>query len=136
MLSISTFILSCNSQSDQNEKSQQSESTDFVVTKYQNIDVAQFDILREDKDYIVMDVRTPDEIAAGKVDDAIELDYFAPTFSGDLKKLDKQRKYLVYCKVGGRSAKTAQKMVDMGFQYIYNLQGGYTSWFMAHPENN
>ena len=126
---------SCDSSTAQNDEAEQSGVTEVVVTKYQNIDVAQFDKLRESNDYVVLDVRTPGEIAAGKIGAAVELDYFAPSFSGDLSKLDKSKKYLIYCKVGGRSAKAAQKMVDMGFSNIYNLQGGYTSWFAASPDN-
>lgn len=136
LLFFGLIATSCNSGTRQDDKAKQSDVTEAIITKYQNIDVAQFDKLRESTDYVVLDVRTPGEIAAGKIGDPVELDYFAPSFSADLAKLDKSKKYLVYCKVGGRSAKAAQRMVDMGFTNVYNLQGGFVSWFATSPEDN
>ena len=138
-LSIGLFTTSCDSVATGNDNAKEVSATGVTqvpITKYQNIDVVQFDIMREDKAYVVLDVRTPKEIAAGKIGEAVELDYFAPSFGSELGKLDKGRQYLVYCKVGGRSAKAAQQMIDLGFTNVFNLTGGYTTWYQAHPDNN
>jgi len=138
LLSFGLIAISCNSGTVQNDKAESgttSEAAQVPAAKYENIDVAQFDKLRDDTAYVVLDVRTPDEIDAGKVGEAMELDYYEPSFGGDLAKLDKDKSYLVYCKSGGRSAKTAQQMIDLGFARVYNLTGGYTSWYAAHPDN-
>jgi hypothetical protein len=42
--------------------------------------------------------------------------------------MDKDRTYVVYCKVGGRS-KIAQKLMkQLGFQKVYNVIGGTLLW--------
>jgi rhodanese-related sulfurtransferase len=135
-LSLGLIVTACNSGSSQNDKEEQNHVEEEAAASYHNIDVAKFDKLRESKDYVVLDVRTPKEIAAGKVADAIELDYFGSSFDDELGKLDKAKQYLVYCKVGGRSSKAAQKMIDMGFVHVFNLNGGYDSWSAAHPSDN
>jgi len=132
ILSIGLIASSCNSGTGQADQGEQEE---LVVAKYQNIDVAQFDKMRKNSAYVVLDVRSPDEIEAGKVAAAVELDYFDDAFENELGKLDKDKQYLVYCAAGGRSSKSADIMIDMGFTKVYNLVGGYTSWSAAHPNN-
>ncbi len=131
-LSLGMVATACNSGTAQNDKA---ETAEAVKAEYQDIDVAKFDNLRANKEYVVLDVRTPKEVAAGKVEGAVELDYFGSSFDNELGKLDKSKQWLVYCKSGGRSSKAAQQMIDMGFEKVFNLDGGYTSWFAAHPDN-
>ena len=83
----------------------------------------------DNKDLMILDVRTPKEIANGKIDgDALELDFYSDRFEDGLNKMDKSRTYLVYCKSGGRSSQAIQIMNKMGFTDLYNLEGGYTAW--------
>lgn len=134
-LSLIMLTSACNPGTSQDEETQVTETAKESRAEFQNIDVAKFDGLRDNETYVVLDVRTPKEIADGKVENAIELDYFADNFDSELKKLAKDKKYLIYCKAGGRSAKAAQKMIDMGYTDVSNLLGGYTSWSSAHPDN-
>jgi rhodanese-related sulfurtransferase len=140
-LSLGMIATACNPGTAQNDKAEaaeadKAETTEAVRAEYQNIDVTRFDELRKNKDYVVLDVRTPKEVAAGKVAEAVVIDYFGSSFESELGKLDKSKQWLVYCKVGGRSSKAAQQMIDMGFEKVYNLDGGYTSWSAAHPADN
>ncbi len=136
LLSIGVITTSCNSGTAQNEKESEDKVEEVVDAHYQNIDVAKFDELRANNEYVLLDVRTPKEIAAGKVPDAVELDFFDPSFDTKLGQLAKDKEYLIYCKSGGRSSKAAQMMIDKGYHNVYNLNGGYTSWFAAHPDND
>ncbi len=77
---------------------------------------------------ILLDVRTPGEIAQGKIADAVELDFYASNFDAELDKMDKNRPVMVYCKSGGRSGKTAARLRDKGFTEVYDLKGGYSAW--------
>lgn len=43
-------------------------------------------------------------------------------------ELPKDRDILIHCKMGGRSAKAAKTLSDLGFDRIYNLEGGITAW--------
>ncbi|HEX8040410.1 MAG TPA: rhodanese-like domain-containing protein, partial [Chryseosolibacter sp.] len=80
------------------------------------------------KDEVVIDLRTPDEIKGGKIAGAVEIDYFGPNFEPALKRLDKNKVYLLYCASGGRSGETAQLMDKMGFKNLYNMEGGFREW--------
>lgn len=75
-----------------------------------------------------LDVRTPAEIAKGKIAGALEIDYRADGFEEKVKDLDKDIDYVVYCKSGGRSAKAQAIMKNNGFINTYNMTGGYTAW--------
>jgi len=77
---------------------------------------------------VFLDVRTPSEIADGKITGATELDYRNGNFKSELEKLDKTSTYVVYCKSGGRSSKTLDLMKNLGFKKTYNMLGGYTAW--------
>lgn len=77
---------------------------------------------------ILLDVRTPAEIAQGKIENAQELDFYGSNFDAELDKLDKTRPVMVYCKSGGRSGKAAAKLRAKGFTEVYDLKGGYSAW--------
>jgi thioredoxin len=46
----------------------------------------------------------------------------------DSKKLDKTRPLFVYCKSGARSQNAVQKLEELGFTNLYQLQGGILKW--------
>lgn len=96
--------------------------------KVTNADAATFKSLIERKDGIVIDLRTPDETKKGIIKGAVEMDYLAKDFEAQVNKLDKKKKYYVYCQGGGRSADAADYMVKHGFTYVVNLEKGYGSW--------
>jgi rhodanese-related sulfurtransferase len=81
-----------------------------------------------DPDFVILDVRTPEEYAAGHIADAELLNFYAPTFAQDLDDLDKTKTYLVYCRTGNRSGKTLTIMASLDFERAYNVDGGITRW--------
>jgi phage shock protein E len=95
---------------------------------FKNIAVEEFDKLRQDKSHILLDVRTPGEFKDSHIPGAILIDFNAPDFDQQIAKLDKNRSYLVYCAVGGRSAKACKKMEKLNFSTLYNLEGGIKAW--------
>lgn len=104
------------------------------TSAYKDINVKKFDKLSKKSNYLMLDVRTPEEIAEGKIEGAIEMDYYADNFETEVLKLDTSKHILVYCRSGGRSAEVAEIMTKSGFKYVYNLEGGYTAWKEAHPD--
>lgn len=100
-----------------------------TVVSYKNVDVTEFNkAIENGKEIILLDVRTPEEIADGKVPEAIEYNYYDEDFADKINAMDKDKSYYIYCRSGGRSAKTAQMMIKNGFSEVYNLKGGYTAW--------
>lgn len=85
--------------------------------------------LQNDDNTIILDVRTADEFADGKIENAINIDiYRGQGFIYEIDALDKSKAYYVYCKVGGRSAQACCIMNELGFKKAYNLVGGIMNW--------
>jgi len=76
----------------------------------------------------VIDVRTPEEFAAGHLDQAINIDWLDDNFEANVQKLDKTKPVFVYCKTNTRSPRAARKLEELGFTTIYNMQGGLLKW--------
>ena len=99
---------------------------------YENITPqASFRLIQQNKnnaDFVIIDVRTPEEIENGFIESAIFLDFKQDGFAKKISKLDKSKIYLVYCKGGLRSHKATDIMAKMGFQYLYNMDGGFDEW--------
>ena len=85
---------------------------------------------------VILDVRTPPEVADGALPGAINIDYNAPDFSEKISALDKSKPYYVYCMGGVRSSKAADKMKAEGFTNVINLEGGYKSWVESGYETD
>ncbi len=79
-------------------------------------------------DFVIIDVRTPQEFADGHIENAINLDYYSETFRDELSKLDKNKTYLIYCRSGNRSGKALDMMEELGFREVYNMSGGIIEW--------
>ncbi len=93
----------------------------------ENIDVEKFDLLRNE-DYIIIDVRTPQEYYESRIDNSILIDIYNPDFQSEIEKLDKNAKYLVYCRSGRRSLHAVRYMNSIGIKNAFNLEGGIIAW--------
>ena len=79
----------------------------------------------------ILDVRTPEEFTSDHIDNAKNINWLGTTFVSDVEKLDKSQPVFVYCKSGGRSQKAAEKLNELGFKTIYQLDGGILKWDAA-----
>lgn len=85
-------------------------------------------VIESDKDGIIVDLRTPDEISKGYIKNAVFIDYLSKDFEKEIAKLDKSKTYYIYCAAGGRSADAATHMEKVGFKRVYNLEKGFSDW--------
>ncbi len=103
-----------------------------AVTTIRNVDAkAAQQLLSENSDIQVLDVRTPEEYAAGHLAGARNLDFNAPEFRENLSKLDRDKTYLVHCGAGGRSTRSLSRFKDLGFKSVIHLDGGFNGWVEA-----
>jgi len=72
----------------------------------------------------VVDVRTPEEYAAGHLQGAVNMNVEGPDFGNQIITLDKAGTVAVYCHSGRRSAIAADQLSSAGFTSIVNLEGG------------
>lgn len=70
---------------------------------------------------VIIDVRTPEEFAAGHLDGAINYDVSDGTLNMALSTLDPQADYIIYCRSGNRSAVAVDIMEDAGFTSLVDL---------------
>lgn len=76
----------------------------------------------------LLDVRTPNEVAAGVIDQPIVIDFLGGTFEQEVAKLDRSKTYYVYCRSGKRSVGACETMAALGFKSLVNLEGGILAW--------
>lgn len=87
--------------------------------------------LKTDPEAQLLDVRTPQEYAGGHIGNAANVDWNGDNFEAKAATFDKTKPIYVYCKIGGRSSKAADKLAAMGFTKVYNLEGGIMKWDAA-----
>lgn len=81
-------------------------------------------LLSESKDILILDVRTPEEVAEGKLPGAINIPLNKLSTEVD-EILDYQDKdVLVYCRAGHRSVTACMMLEHVGFDRLYNLDCG------------
>ncbi len=82
-------------------------------------------------DFIILDVRTPEEFTDGHIESAINLDFYSETFRDKLDSMDKNQTYLIYCRSGNRSGKALSIMTELNFREVYNISDGIIGWQAA-----
>ena len=101
----------------------QAESRRFV-----SVDEAEFAKAIEAEDVQIVDARTAGEFASGHIVGAINIDINSEKFDTEVTKLDKKRPVAVYCRSGRRSKIAAERIAELGFKQITELDGGILSW--------
>jgi rhodanese-related sulfurtransferase len=89
-----------------------------------NMDAGDFIAKVSEPGVVIVDVRTPEEFAAGHLQGAVNLDVSASTFDSQIAALDKDVVYAVYCRSGNRSTIAVGKMSDAGFANLFNFNKG------------
>ena len=84
-------------------------------------------MMKDEKNYIILDVRRPDEFAEGHIPNAINIptEVIAATAIPDLP--NKDQLILVYCRSGRRSKEAAEKLAALGYTGIVEF-GGILDW--------
>jgi rhodanese-related sulfurtransferase len=87
---------------------------------------------REEKGFILVDVRTPEEHRAGMIP--------GTDFNIDFREIAARHRELgaqlddhivVYCQSGRRSSIAAKTLADLGYRHVYNVDGSMNAWMEA-----
>jgi len=99
---------------------------------YQDISVDDADILIQNMAnkpmFTIIDVRTISEYNTDHLENADTRNFYDADFATQLDSLDKCRAYLIYCQSGNRSGQAFSIMQSLGFEEVYNMLGGISSW--------
>lgn len=81
-------------------------------------------MMKNDSDYVLLDVRRPDEFNEGHIPGAVLLtnETFTKEDAEELLK-DKNQRIYVYCRSGRRSKQASQKLVDFGYTNVVEIGG-------------
>ena len=84
-------------------------------------------MMAQETDYIILDVRRPDEFAAGHIPNAINVPN-ETIGTAEISELpDKNQLIMVYCRSGRRSKEASEKLVKLGYTNIVEF-GGILDW--------
>ncbi len=79
-------------------------------------------------DAVILDVREPDEYAAGALDGALHLPRGMLELQVEGRIPDKERPIVVYCAGGTRSALAAKTLGELGYRDVVSMSGGFNRW--------
>ena len=96
---------------------------------YKDLNVEEFKKgFQTEENAIIIDVRTPAELAEGQINGHILINVMDPSFPNKINELDKAKPYYIYCRSGNRSGQVCNYMESLGFEKLYNLEGGIIAW--------
>ena len=106
----------------------QAETNDNQTKKYISITMDEaVSMMARESGYIILDVRRPDEFAAGHIPNAVNI----PNESIGTDEIpglpDKNQLIFVYCRSGRRSKEASGKLVKLGYTNIVEF-GGILDW--------
>jgi rhodanese-related sulfurtransferase len=84
----------------------------------------------ENSDVILIDIRTPWELSEfWKIrENQLFIDFYSSDFKEKINKLDKNKKYIIYCWHWNRSKLARDYMKKLGFKYVKDLYGWIDAW--------
>lgn len=89
-----------------------------------SIDFDEYSSLSKSKDFLIIDVRTPEEYKISRINNSININFYDEKFINMFKKIYYDKHILVYCRSGRRSLEAVKILTDEGFSKLYDLKGG------------
>lgn len=83
--------------------------------------------MEEEKDYLILDVRTPEEYEEAHIPEAVNVPNETIGTEEIPELPDKEQLIFVYCRSGNRSKQASQKLADLGYTNIIEF-GGINDW--------
>jgi rhodanese-related sulfurtransferase len=112
----------------------------YARSRIQELSPAELQTWNE-RDFVLIDVREPDEYAAGHLPGAINLprgvlefrieSHPAVAGAANPAVADRSRTLVLYCLTSGRAALAADSLQQLGFAKVHSLAGGFTAWRAA-----
>jgi rhodanese-related sulfurtransferase len=91
------------------------------------------EMLRRGDDVAVIDVREPNEWNLGHIPGAVHIPR-GVLESGIEPRVPRERKVVLYCASGNRSALAAEMLGQMGYRDVSSLSTGFRGWAQAGGE--
>lgn len=85
------------------------------------------EMMDNDEDFILVDVRTQEEYDEGHIIGSILIPVDVIKDQAEQILTDKESKIIIYCRTGNRSQTAGEILKDLGYKSIYDL-GGIVDW--------
>ena len=99
-----------------------------VIVEHKVLPTTEFSEIIQNKEVLLVDVRTPGEYQAGFIHGAVNVNFADKNFTKKMAYFDRETPVALYCRIGWRSARASEVLKSLGFVKIYDLKGGYTAW--------
>lgn len=94
-----------------------------------SVDVQTVNAIQNDPGVLLLDVREPEEYAAGHIP-GITLIPMGEV-PGRLSEIPTDKEVIVTCRTGNRSSQIADYLREQGFTNVHNMEGGIVAWEAA-----
>ena len=111
---------------DKNAEAEQTQNVSDITYTQISMDEA-VTMMEEETDYIILDVRRPDEFADKHIPNAINVPNETIGEEEIPELPDKDQMILVYCRSGNRSKQASKKLATLGYTNVYEF-GGINDW--------
>ncbi|MEO8210183.1 MAG: rhodanese-like domain-containing protein [bacterium] len=100
-----------------------------VSTLDDTLNAEEFYVMKDQPNIEILDLRTPEEYNYGHIEGVTNINFYDTLkFISEIEKLDKNKRFLIYCRTDRRSGRTLEIMREKGFANIYLLKGGILAW--------
>lgn len=86
------------------------------------------ELVKAEPKTMIIDVRTYAEYRMDHINPCQNISLKEGDFDGQVKYLDKDKFYVLYCGTERRSKRAKKRMLKMGFDNVFTLQGGIQRW--------
>ena len=98
------------------------------VERFESVGNAEFKEALESGEYILLDTRTVEEYDVENIEGSKLVEYNGGDMDDVLTLMPRDRKYLVYCAIGVRSKVAMERMKELGFHHVLELDKGIKEW--------
>ena len=89
-----------------------------------SINFDEYSSLSKSQDFLIIDVRTPEEYKINRIKNSININFYDEKFIDMFKNINDAKHVLIYCRSGRRSLEAVEILTEKGFSKLYNLKGG------------
>ena len=104
---------------------------DMATGTIQLVSPAEASTVLDDPGVVLLDIRTAQEVAVGRIAGSTNIDFYADDFAAQIAELDRDTTYVVYCRSGNRSGQAMSVFDELGFTEVYDVDGGIVAWAEA-----
>jgi rhodanese-related sulfurtransferase len=124
---LSSLVIACKNKVE-TKVADQNEDPTSVDYNTMELEPADFASKMQKSSSVIVDLRFPPEFEEGHIDNAINVNFFDPSFQTKILELDKSKTYFLYGKGEAPTKRAAIYMKQNGFNEVYTIKGGWEAW--------